>query len=120
MHGIESLRALLGVGLAIAAFAITVLVLRLMRPRPAAQPEGPAGFMHLVPGRTYKVIRPFTDFDGLTHPEGETWRFKGYNFLPYDDGLTLIIEPGSLRLQWRPEAQGEIVNDLAAYVAEAS
>ena len=119
MHLLADVKSLLGVGLGIAAFAITILVLRLMRPKPDPAPTGPAGFMHLVPGKTYKVIRPFTDFDGSIHPEGETWLFKGYNFLPYDDGLTLIVEPGSVRLQWRPEAQGEIINDLALYIAEA-
>jgi hypothetical protein len=113
------LKTLVGLALAAAALAITLLVLRLLRSKPAANPEDPAAFMHLVPGKTYRVLTPFTDVDGLTHPEGETWLFKGYNFLPYDDGLTLIIEPGSLRLQWRPEAQGEIINDLAAYVGEA-
>lgn len=109
-------------GLALAASAIFAglcLLGLLVRPKPQPKPEGPAGFMHLIPGRTYKVVRPFSDYDGIAHPEGETFLFKGYNFLPYEDGLTLIGEPSSLRLQWRPEAQGEIINSLADYIAEA-
>jgi hypothetical protein len=116
MHMISDLKLVAAVGLGVAAFAVVLWLLTLTRPKPQTQPEGPAGFMHLVPGRTYRVLRPFTDFDGVIHPEGETWLFKGYDFLPYDDGLTLWIEPGSLRLQWRPEAQGEIINALAEYV----
>jgi hypothetical protein len=78
-------------------------------------------FAHLVIGRSYVVARAFVDFDGQTHPEGESWVYLGHGFLPYEDGLTLRVAPGgSIRLQWRPEAQGAIIDNLEAYIGEAA
>jgi hypothetical protein len=52
----------------------------------------------------------FTDYDGVTHLAGERWRFLGKNFLPYEDGLTLLIEQDgrqlAIRLQWRKKRRG--------------
>ena len=76
----------------------------------------------LVPGQIYRVIRSFPDYDGIVHPVGETWRFLEKNFLPYEDGLTLFVEANgkrhSLRLQWRDEAQGPIIDEFSDYVEE--
>jgi hypothetical protein len=88
-------------------------------------PEGPrrkfAG-SQLIPGKTYRVIREFEDYDGLPHAVGEMWRFVSHNFVPYDDGLTLYVERDgravSLRLQWRPETQGHIVSEFSEFVEE--
>jgi hypothetical protein len=59
----------------------------------------------LVSGQCYVVIASFSDYDGQVHPIGETWRFLQKSFLPYEDGLTLLVEmagqPLSIRLQWR-------------------
>ena len=46
----------------------------------------------LIPGQSYGVIPPCTDYDGVIHPAGESWRFVGKNFLSYEDGLSLLIE----------------------------
>ncbi len=27
----------------------------------------------LIPGKRYRIIKPFKDFDGDEHPIGETW-----------------------------------------------
>jgi hypothetical protein len=51
----------------------------------------PKVFKHLAVGVRYAVVREFTDFDGGSHPAGETWWFRGHNFLPYDDGLSLFV-----------------------------
>ncbi len=112
--------AILGTTILATVLVIWVIqrIIARFNPKPVV-PPGPAGFMHLKPGHRYVVRQAFTDFDGSIHPVGETWTFHGYNFLPYDDGLTLIVEPGSVRLQWRPEAQGEIINDLEHYIVEA-
>ena len=63
----------------------------------------------LISGKTYQVAGAFEDYDGMIHPVGERWRFVGKNFLPYEDGLTLLIEQNgqdrSIRLQWRDETQ---------------
>lgn len=78
----------------------------------------------LIAGRTYRVTTAFDDFDGVTHPVGETWRFVSHDFLPYEDGLTLYIEregrPGAIRLQWRAEAQGHIASVFSDFVEETA
>ena len=70
---------------------------------------------------TYMVVQAFQDFDGNEHPVGETWSFIGSSFLPYDDGLSLFVaidgERRHIRMQWREDQQGAIVDNLADYVA---
>lgn len=69
---------------------------------------------------TYMVVQPFRDFDGNEHPVGETWSFIGSSFLPYDDGLWLFVvvdgQRRQIRMQWREEQQGAIVDNLPDYV----
>ena len=76
----------------------------------------------LKDGARYRVIREFTNFDGGTHPVGETWRYTGKNFFPYDAGLTLSVECDtgmtSVRLQDYPEAQGPVIDHFSDYVEE--
>lgn len=76
----------------------------------------------LIPRRTYRVTRAFHDFDKTLHNVGEVWSFIEKHFLPYDDGLTLTVEqngqPRLFRMQWRPEEQGEIIDNFSNYVAE--
>jgi len=76
----------------------------------------------LMPGKTYRVISAFKDYDGTLHPVGENWRFVEKNFLPYEDGLSLFIEKNgeyaSFRLQWRAETQGQIIDDFSDFVEE--
>jgi len=78
-------------------------------------------FQHLEPGRAYHVVQPFTDHDGITHPVGESWTFRGATFLPYEDGLSLhVTTPAGaarqIRLQQRPQAQARIADALFEYV----
>ncbi|MBC7777548.1 MAG: DUF3601 domain-containing protein, partial [Phycisphaerae bacterium] len=77
---------------------------------------------HLTPNQSYKVIKPFTDFDRQEHTVGETWTFVETNFLPYDDGLTLhVIKDGVpvvYRLQWREEEQAGIIDNFKAFVED--
>jgi hypothetical protein len=76
----------------------------------------------LIPGQTYRVIKAFKDFDQITHSVGETWRFKEKNFLPYDDGLSLFVERDGqrtqYRLQWREDAQGQVIDAFSDFVEE--
>ena len=76
----------------------------------------------LVPGKIYRVIAAFKDYDGMIHPIGEHWRFLDKNFLPYEDGLTLRIEQNgqdsSIRLQWRDETQGQIIDAFSDFAEE--
>lgn len=73
-----------------------------------------------IPPGTYRVIRAFEDFDGTTHPPGETWRYLSHSFLPYDAGLTLFIQRDgadrSIRLQDYPEEQGPIIDNFHEYI----
>ena len=75
---------------------------------------------NLLPGQVYRVKAAFIDYDGSVHHIGETWRFVSKSFLPYEDGLTLtVVQDGRqelIRLQWRPEAQAEIIEGFSGYV----
>ena len=79
---------------------------------------------NLIAGQTYRVITTFKDYDGITHPIGETWRFVEKNFLPYEDGLSLFIQMNghnsSIRLQWRTETQGDIIDSFSNFVEEST
>lgn len=76
----------------------------------------------LVPNQLYRVIAPFTDYDGKVHPIGEEWRFIEKNFVPYDDGLSLFVEQNGqriqIRMQWIDEAQAPIIDNFSDYVEE--
>ncbi len=79
---------------------------------------------HLVAGRKYIVVREFQDFDRDVHSVGETWTFLGYSFAPYDDGLSLFVSldgdhEWQIRMQWRPEEQGPIIDAFENYVKES-
>ena len=81
-----------------------------------------APFKHLRPGARCVVRVPFQDYDGATHPEGESWTFRTHSFLPYDDGLSLFVlrpdgSEAQIRLQWRPEAQAGIIDALERHIA---
>lgn len=89
------------------------------RRKPANAPQA---FRHLKPGKCYFVVRPFVDYDQVGHPVGERWTFVRHAFLPYEDGLTLILAAPDgrevpLRLQWRADAQGPIIDALDRYLS---
>lgn len=99
---------------------IWIVQLREEKSMPSPQRKFTAA--ELVPGQTYRVRKAFTDYDGIVHRLGETWRFIGKNFLPYEDGLTLHIETRNesrtIRLQWREEAQGGTIDTFSDFVEE--
>jgi len=79
-------------------------------------------FGPLVGGTRYTVVREFTDYDRVVHPVGESWTFLGKNFSPYDDGLSLFVsldgtQEWHIRMSWRPDDQGPIINALGDYLA---
>ena len=79
-------------------------------------------FGHLIRGRQYFVVRPFRDFDDDVHCCGEIWTFLGSSYLPYEDGLNLFVRcedsDYQIRLQWREDAQGDIISNLNTYLLE--
>ncbi len=81
-------------------------------------------WLHLVPGKRYRVIKAFKDFDRQDHPVGETWAYIGTAFLPYDDGRSIFVSVDDdrewhIRMQDREEEQREILDHLRDYVIEA-
>ena len=82
---------------------------------------GAEDFQQLRVGRSYRVIRPFTDHDGDLHPVGERWTYIGHNFVPYHDGLSLFVSidgarEWQIRLSWRAEDQGAVIDALGDYL----
>ncbi|WP_080572845.1 DUF3601 domain-containing protein [Sphingobium yanoikuyae] len=80
-----------------------------------------SALQHLAANRRYMVVSEFVDFDGHVHREGEAWTFLGASYLPYDDGQSLFVSPDGksewhIRLQWRPDAQGHILDHFERYV----
>lgn len=78
----------------------------------------------LIAGSRFRVIKEFQDFDGQAHPIGESWTFLGHCFLPYDDGMSFFVsidgeQEWHIRLQWRPEEQAYILDDLQQFFAPA-
>ena len=76
----------------------------------------------LITGKSYRVTKTFKDYDGITHAVGESWRFVGKDFLPHEDGLSLHVESNgqnvTLRLQWRAETQGELIDSFSDSMEE--
>ena len=67
--------------------------------------------------------KTFRDYDKDEHLAGESWTYLGYNFLPYDDGLSLFVSLDGerewhIRMQWRAEEQGVILDHFSEYVVE--
>ena len=88
----------------------------------ANEPKRTFNATKLTPGKTYRVIAEFSDYDGRVHKIGESLRFIEHNFVPYEDGLTISIERDGqksvIRMQWRPEAQEAIIDNFSDYVEE--
>ncbi len=78
--------------------------------------------LNLIPGKKYKVIKSFTDYNHCVHAVGETWTFLTTNFVPYDDGMTLHVLQDDIsreriyRLQWRKEEQAAIIEHFTSFV----
>lgn len=95
--------------------------LRLTR---SPQRRGPgAKHQQLLAGARYRVVREFRDYDGHIHAAGGSWKFMGLSFFPTKAGQALFVsldgkQEWHMPLQWRPEAQGEIIDELEKYVVE--
>ena len=73
------------------------------------------GYAHLVPGKRYRVVKAFTDFDRDEHPVGKEWTYIGTAFLPYDDGRSQFVSMNGqqelhIRMQDRAEEQGPVLD----------
>jgi hypothetical protein len=74
----------------------------------------------LKKGETYKVIKPFIDFDKVTHKVGETWVFDKITYLPYHSGLSLFVIENSVNKQYHfqdiVEEQEELLSNFIKYI----
>ncbi len=75
----------------------------------------------LTVGLRYRVQKEFEDFDRDRHLIGEEWVFLGHSFLPYEDGMSFFVsldgaQEWHIRLQWRPEQQGAVLDALDEYL----
>lgn len=82
-------------------------------------------YRHLEPGRRYRVVKRFVDFDRDAHEVGEKWTYLGTSFLPHDDGRSLFVTVDGViehhvRMQDREGEQAEVLARLEDYVVAAS
>ncbi len=85
--------------------------------------SAPEPFKHLLPGRLYRVSRPFQDWFGKTWEVDERLSFVTHSVVPYHSGVTLTFkgEDGVervLTMQWLPEEQGAVLDALEAHLVE--
>jgi hypothetical protein len=83
------------------------------------------GKLQLVLEVRYRVVLEFRDEDGRMQEPAEEWIYRGYDFLPYDEGLTLFVTwadggDGVIRMQWHRYAQGQVLDVFERYVTRVS
>ncbi len=88
-------------------------------------PFAAKGFQHLQVGKRYVVVEAFEDYDRYIHPVGECWTFLGHDIFGKEDGLSLYLSRDDrvawhVRLQWIPQEQGAIIDNLERYVRPTS
>jgi hypothetical protein len=90
--------------------------------RPPPQPGRHVHRIRSVAASQVPRRAPFVDHDNVTHEVGERWTFLFKAFLPYEDGLSLVVERNGeqvhIRLQCRDDAQGPIVRSFWRFVVE--
>lgn len=80
---------------------------------------------HLVAGKTYVVSREFIDNDRQVHPVGERWKFLGYSYNRFDEGLSLFVtldgeQEWHIPLENTVEEQQSLLDSLNAYIQETT
>lgn len=78
----------------------------------------------LDPGVRYRVVRSFTDYDGDRIEVGHEWIYRAYNFFPWEEGLSLLVEDDAGLLVFRlgmlvPE-NAEIWDKFGEYVVRVA
>jgi hypothetical protein len=77
----------------------------------------PFKLTHLQPGDRLRVVRGFTDFDGVAWAEGRTLEFVDYSYVPYDGGYTFTFREGVLRLAHLDAANDRVLRRPEEYFA---
>jgi hypothetical protein len=73
-------------------------------------------------GQWYRVLKPFTDGEGIDHPVGERWLFLASAFSPHDDELLIAVRLDDsaewrILLYWKPDEQQSVIESFTEYVA---
>ncbi|TLU61637.1 DUF3601 domain-containing protein [Thalassotalea litorea] len=73
----------------------------------------------LKKGRSYEVIKAFRDFKNMPYEVGDRLKFIGFEFVPYESGLSLFFDKNGVERQLmlcvRPEFQQQIAHNLIEY-----
>ncbi|GAB2529928.1 DUF3601 domain-containing protein [Microbulbifer agarilyticus] len=73
----------------------------------------------LKKGCSYEVIKAFRDYRSMPYDVGDRMTFIGFNFVPYESGLSLFFDKNGVERQLmlcvRPEFQQKIANNLIEY-----
>lgn len=70
----------------------------------------------LIPGRKYKVIKPFTDFYGNHFEQNELLEFSTRHFLPYDGGHTIMFKEKAIYLQ--EDVNKDVLDHFSEYIVQ--
>ncbi|MDR1058980.1 MAG: DUF3601 domain-containing protein [Treponema sp.] len=82
----------------------------------------------LIPGQMYRVIQPFTDYDGVKHPISpeECWYFIGFYDSPRDEIITLYLQEansiemeqglGFFRLSYKNRIHKNLIEDISLHL----
>jgi len=71
----------------------------------------------LATGDRVRVIRGFTDFDGVEWREGQELEYIQYSYFPYDGGYTFQFVEGTLRLAYLSDENDEVLRSQGEYFA---
>ncbi len=76
-------------------------------------------FGGLEPRKGYRAIQEFVDYDGDMISVGWKGCYRAFNYLPYDDELSLAFDDSEglciIRLHLRPGDQEAVGNNLMQY-----
>jgi hypothetical protein len=66
-------------------------------------------------GDQIRVIRGFTDFDGVAWVEGQALEYIDYSYFPYDGGYTFRFAEATLRLAYLDDGNDHIIRNPDEY-----
>jgi hypothetical protein len=74
----------------------------------------------LRPGDRLRVIRGFTDFDGVAWAEGQVLEYVHFGYFPYEGGYTFAFSEGTLRLAHGDSGNRKVLRAPELYFARVA
>jgi hypothetical protein len=77
----------------------------------------------LEAGKSYQVVKEFCDSEMDDHCIGESWKFLGYAYNPFEESLSLYVSFDG-RQEWHipllhsPQDQGVVLDNLDKFICE--